>query len=253
MEKTLDTTIDSLLSKLDIVEVVSSYIPLKRAGRNFKATCPFHNEKTPSFNVDPERGFYHCFGCKAGGSVFNFIMAMEKLSFPETLKMLAEQTGIALPESGAEDIDREAENLYHANQVALEFYQQCLFETRAGEKALAYMKSRDFNEETIRRFQIGYSPNRWDGLIQKAKRTDINLQWFLKAGLDVFYLEISDFKGAIVDTTVAVEYNAWKHVGFGLALDFFRAEVEAEDDDALPGVNFIGNIEFGVSVLMFYA
>jgi len=98
-----DNILEDILSRVDIVEVVSGFIPLKRAGRNFKALCPFHQEKTPSFMVSPDRQIYHCFGCGAGGNAFNFLMQYERLEFPEAVQTLAKKVGVVLPEAQKED------------------------------------------------------------------------------------------------------------------------------------------------------
>src|SRR5271167_4814663 len=117
-----DDKIEEVRSRADIVEIVGAHVRLKRAGRNFVGLCPFHNEKTPSFSVSPERGFFHCFGCGAGGTVFNFVMRIEGLSFPEAVSSLAARYGVTLPErgeSGAKPGERDS--LFRANEVASDF------------------------------------------------------------------------------------------------------------------------------------
>jgi DNA primase len=168
----------------DILEVISQFVSLKKKGKSYMGLCPFHQEKTPSFSVDPVRGFYHCFGCGVGGNVFNFIMEIEKVGFPEALRSLADKAGISLPKfEKDDDLTKETEHLYYANQKAAEFFQQCLYETQAGKKALDYIIQRGFTLETLKAFLIGYAPNRWDGLIQKARRDSIPMDALQKAGL----------------------------------------------------------------------
>jgi len=178
--------IEEIREAIDIVEVISQYVTLKKQGKSFIGLCPFHTEKTPSFSVDPVRGFYHCFGCGAGGNVFTFVMKMENVSFPEALRSLAERAGIPLPayERDSEKT-RETEGLYHANQFAAKFFQNCLLNTEGGKKALAYISKREFGREIIKDFQIGYAPDQWDGLLKKAKENSIRPEILAKAGLVV--------------------------------------------------------------------
>ena len=170
----------------DIIDVVSQYVTLKKRGKTFMGLCPFHNEKSPSFSVDPARGFYHCFGCGEGGNVFSFVMAMEKVSFPEAVRSLAEKAGISIVFSQAdEDAAKETEILYHVNQIAADFFKDCLMKTEAGKRAFGYFIGRGFSKKIIETFGIGYAPNRWDGLIQKAGRSPVALVDLAKAGLIV--------------------------------------------------------------------
>src|SRR5512136_2987751 len=114
-----DSIIDQVLERTDIVGVISRYVPLKKMGRNFKAPCPFHNEKTPSFVVSPDKQIYHCFGCGAGGNVFSFLMKQEGLQFPEAVEMLAENAGIVLPKGVSRGGSSELDNkLYKINELA---------------------------------------------------------------------------------------------------------------------------------------
>ena len=156
-----DNAIDEVKQRADIVEIVGTHVRLRRAGRNFVGLCPFHNEKTPSFSVNAERGFYHCFGCGAGGTVFNFIMKVEGLTFPEAVRSLARRYGVKLPEneeSGPAAAEREA--IARANQVAAEFFAHVLWNTNDGEMAREYLKSRGISVETARAFMLGFAPAR---------------------------------------------------------------------------------------------
>jgi DNA primase len=162
MARFSDDKIEEVRNRADIVEVVGAQVRLKRAGRNFVGLCPFHNEKTPSFSVNAERGFFHCFGCGAGGTVFNFVMRTEGLSFPEAVESLARRYGVTLPASGGEagPGKREREAALHANQVAAEFFAHVLWNTPEGAAARDYLARRGVAAETERTFMLGYAPDR---------------------------------------------------------------------------------------------
>ncbi len=156
-----DDKIEEVRTRADIVEIVGAQVRLRRAGRNFVGLCPFHNEKTPSFSVNAERGFFHCFGCGAGGSVYNFIMRVEGLTFPEAVRSLAKKYAVTLPEhevSGPAAGEREA--MLKANEVAAEFFAHVLWNTTDGALARDYLKSRGISVETARAFMIGFAPSR---------------------------------------------------------------------------------------------
>ncbi len=156
-----DDKIEEVRSRADIVEIVGAHVRLRRAGRNFVGLCPFHNEKTPSFSVNAERGFFHCFGCGAGGSVFNFIMKVEGLTFPEAVRTIARKCGVTLPErdeSGPVATEREA--MRQANEVATEFFAHVLWNTHDGTLARDYLNSRGIALETARTFKLGFAPGR---------------------------------------------------------------------------------------------
>ncbi len=178
-----DDKIEEIRSRSDIVEVIGAHVRLKRAGRNFVGLCPFHNEKTPSFSVNPERGFFHCFGCGAGGTVFNFLMRMEGLSFPEALRALAERYGIVLPqreEGGLSTSDREA--MVRANQTAAEFFFHVLWNTPDGTLGRDYLKSRGVAIETARTFMLGFAPARPASLARALEKRGL-LETGVKLGL----------------------------------------------------------------------
>jgi DNA primase len=160
------STVDEVKQKLDIVEVIGQYVKLTKAGRNFKAVCPFHNEKTASFYVFPERQSWHCFGaCSTGGDVFTFVMKKEGLDFGETLRLLADKAGISMP-SHIEQGPRkdEKEKLFQANEAAAQYYHNLLINSPAGEKAKNYLLGRGLTIKTINDFQLGVSPNAWEML-----------------------------------------------------------------------------------------
>lgn len=156
-----DSKVEEVRSRADIIEIIGSHVRLRRAGRNFVGLCPFHNEKTPSFSVNAERGFFHCFGCGVGGSVFDFIMRVEGFTFGEALRSLAKKYGVTLPEhdvSGPGAGEREA--MLKASEVAAEFFAHVLWNTTDGAMARDYLNSRGISVETARAFMIGYAPSR---------------------------------------------------------------------------------------------
>jgi DNA primase len=166
-----DDKIEEVRSRADIVEVVGAHVRLRRAGRNFVGLCPFHNEKTPSFSVNAERGFFHCFGCGAGGSAFNFIMKMEGLTFPEAVRSLARKYGVTIPErdqSGPAASEREA--MRQANEVAADFFAHVLWKTDDGALAREYLKSRAISIEAAREFKLGFAPARPASLTKALQR-----------------------------------------------------------------------------------
>ena len=166
-----DDKIEEVRSRADIVEIVGAHVRLRRAGRNFVGLCPFHNEKTPSFSVNAERGFFHCFGCGAGGSVFNFITRVEGLTFPEAVRSLARKYGVTLPEhdqSGPAAGEREA--MLKASEVAAEFFAHVLWNTTDGALARDYLKSRGISVETAHAFMIGFAPSRPASLAKALER-----------------------------------------------------------------------------------
>ncbi|NLC32128.1 MAG: DNA primase [Clostridiales bacterium] len=159
--------VDEVLSRADIVDVVSAYLPLKRQGRNYIGLCPFHNEKTPSFSVNRENNVYHCFGCKAGGNVAQFVMEMEKLTFPESLRHLAKLLNISEPvqayDPRAEQERSQKERVYDANKDAALYFNANLYNPQ-GKKVLDYLYRRGIDDAMIKRFGLGASSDEWSGL-----------------------------------------------------------------------------------------
>lgn len=156
--------IDEVKQKTDIIDIISQHVTLTKAGRTFRALCPFHSEKHPSFYVYPEQQSWHCFGCNTGGDAFSFIMKKQNIDFGEALKQLAQKTGVVLPskfEPAAESEERQ--KLYQINQAAALYFHNLLNST-AGEKARSYVTGRGFSPKTIADFQLGYSPNSWEEL-----------------------------------------------------------------------------------------
>ncbi|MFA6321338.1 MAG: DNA primase [Candidatus Omnitrophota bacterium] len=177
-----DQLIDQIQEKTDIVEVISKYVPLKKLGRNYKAPCPFHNEKTPSFIVSPDKQIYHCFGCGAGGNVFSFLMKYENLQFPEVIEMLAEKCGVVLPKSGNKSDNSLANQLYKINDLACQFFQTSLTNNGAAKE---YIRSRGVGDETLKKFKIGFAPNSWDALINFFRAKSVTPAMLAQAGLVV--------------------------------------------------------------------
>lgn len=176
--------IEEVRTRADIVEIAGAQVRLKRAGRNFVGLCPFHNEKTPSFSVNAERGFFHCFGCGAGGTVFDFVMRVEGLTFLEALQSLARRYGIVLPEhpgaGGPPAGERDA--LALVNQTAAEFFAHVLWKTADGASARDYLKARGITQETARAFMIGFAPARPANLAAVIAKRGM-LEAAVKAGL----------------------------------------------------------------------
>ena len=153
-----DSIIDEIRDKCNIAEIISQYIPLKQAGRNFKALCPFHEEKTPSFVVSPGKGIFHCFGCNIGGNVFNFIMKHERLEFPEVVRMLAQKANVRLPSRPAFGREqKDTPDLFRINDVACSWYQANLNKEKS-RPALEYLKKRLFTAKAVLDFKLGFAP-----------------------------------------------------------------------------------------------
>lgn len=162
------TFIDDLKRQADIVRVIQDYVQLKKKGANWMACCPFHKEKTPSFSVSPAKEIFYCFGCHKGGSVFNFVMEMERVSFPEAIKLVAEKSGMPLPklidDSRFEARRHEADEVIELNKWALEWWEQQLELSGEGRIARDYLKGREITDETRKTFHLGYAPDSWDAL-----------------------------------------------------------------------------------------
>jgi DNA primase len=159
------SVITEVKQRLDIVELVSEYVTLQKAGRNFKALCPFHSEKHPSFFVFPAQQSWHCFGaCGTGGDIFSFIMKKEGIDFGQALRLLAQRGGITLGplEAPGKAVDEKKERLFQINEAATEYYHHLLSSTKAGEAARSYLARRKVMPETIKEFRLGFSPDAWE-------------------------------------------------------------------------------------------
>ncbi len=178
--------VNQVRAAVDLVDVIGEYVQLKKSGRAFLGLCPFHSEKTPSFNVNAERQFFHCFGCGAGGDVFSFLMKMEQLTFPEALHKLAERAGIALPQSQKEEEPPEQtakQVMYEAHQLVAKLYHYILTETPYGTEAMKYLRTRGLSPQTIAEFQVGFAPDSWDFVTQFLQKRHFSLDLMVEAGL----------------------------------------------------------------------
>ncbi len=182
--------IDELRLRVNLEEIVSAYVPMKQKGRRFWGCCPFHNEKTPSFSVDTDSQMYYCFGCHAGGTVFQFVMEMEHMDFPEAIKYLAEKAHMPLPEDKGEQTaksfttSQERERIYEANVLAARYFHSLLW-TDEGAEVLSYLYKRGLSDSDIRRFGLGASPRGWDTLIMYLNEQGFEAPLLKKAGLAV--------------------------------------------------------------------
>ncbi|MBI5930161.1 MAG: DNA primase [Chloroflexi bacterium] len=182
------SVIDDIKARLDIVDIVSAYTPLKKAGRNYKALCPFHGEKTPSFVVFPDRQSWRCFGaCNEGGDIFGFVMKAEGWDFPETLRVLAERAGVELrPQTPEENIRHNTEErLLALLDGAAQLFTQHLLESPDAEAVRAYVTRRGLNETTIRQFNIGYAPDSWHFALNHFRLEGYREEELLEAGLAI--------------------------------------------------------------------
>ncbi len=176
--------LDEIRTRVDLVELIGAYVPLKRAGERWKGLCPFHQEKTPSFTVNPKLGIFHCFGCHAGGDAFEFLKRHDRLEFPEAVRVLAERTGVPLPTragAGPEPGAREA--LYRLLDWAAGRYEAWLWEREDAERARRYLAERGIATEVARAFRLGYAPEGWDHLLGAARRDGFGPETLLGAGL----------------------------------------------------------------------
>ncbi len=182
--------IDDLRRQADIVRVVQDYVSLKKKGANWMACCPFHQEKTPSFSVNPAKDIYYCFGCGKGGSVFSFVMEIERVSFPEAIKIVAEKAGVPLPamenDRKFEARRKDADEVVELNSWALEWWEAQLQEGGTGARAAReYLSKREITDETTKAFRLGYAPDSWDGLSSHLKSRGASSAQIERSGLVV--------------------------------------------------------------------
>jgi DNA primase len=204
--------IDEVKARLDIVDVIGGYVQLQKAGRSYKAVCPFHSERTPSFFVSPERQSWHCFGaCGEGGDVFSFVMKREGLEFREALRLLAERAGVPLPERRRAEEDAERERLRQANEAAAQYYHRVLLDSEEGRRARRYLEERGLDRGTVQDFQLGFAPAGWETLWRHLRERGYGQEELLAAGLissgergprDLFHerimFPIADMRGRVV-------------------------------------------------------
>ncbi|MGH8023085.1 MAG: DNA primase [Limisphaerales bacterium] len=189
-------TLERIRAGSDIVEVIGSYLPLKRAGANFIALCPFHKEKTPSFNVNPHRQIFHCFGCHKGGDVFTFVKEYENIGFADAVRRLAERAKIPI-EMDSTPGERQARHLKDAlleiHEKIAQRWHACLLNEAAGQMARDYLKKRGVSPEAVELFRLGAAPESWDDTVNWAKSKNYDLSVVERAGLVVRKEETSNY------------------------------------------------------------
>src|SRR5574341_257054 len=185
-----EAVIAEILQRTDIVGLIGAYLPLKAAGRTHKALCPFHNEKTPSFTVNPERQIFHCFGCGEGGDAIGFLMKQERWSFPEAIRSLADHAGISLPArlhtspgSGTGQNEHARLGLLEIHKTAADFFRRQLQHQTSGAAARQYLRSRGISDAVVERFGLGYAAASWDGLLRHLLRRGFSKNQVEEAGL----------------------------------------------------------------------
>lgn len=212
-------TIQQILGRLDIIDVIGGFVKLKKRGSNYLGLCPFHNEKTPSFTVSPSKELYKCFGCGRSGNTVSFVMEHEKYSYPEALRWLANKYGIEIEETFQSDEQRQqlqaADSLFIINQFAQQFFSRMLFETEEGQDiGLAYFKERGFREDIIKKFQLGYSPEQRDAFTKEALAKQYNPELLIRSGLIANRNEqlVDNYRGRVI---FPVHNHSGKVLGFG--------------------------------------
>jgi DNA primase len=177
--------LDDIRAAVDIVDLVSRFVNLRKAGSHWKGLCPFHSEKTPSFTVNPQKGIFHCFGCGVGGDAFGFVMRQDRLSFPEAVRALAKSAGVALPdERGAASGDSGREELLRVMDLAGRFYVDTLWKP-AGERARAYLEQRGIDTGIARHFGLGYAPEGWESLLTFMRTEKVPEESLIATGLAI--------------------------------------------------------------------
>lgn len=184
-----DDFVEKLRGQADIVAVVSEYVPLKQKGRNYWGCCPFHQEKSPSFSVAPDKGFFYCFGCQAGGDAFRFLMRVENIGFGEAVKLLAQKMNVPVPEKEKSEYerqrDRDREDILRANELARDFFHACLTKASVGKTALTYLMDRGLSLEQMEKFRLGFAPDAWDKMSLALKGKGVAPDVLAKAGLSL--------------------------------------------------------------------
>ncbi len=215
-------TIQQILSRIDIVEIVGGFVKLKKRGTSYLGLCPFHNEKTPSFTVSPAKEIYKCFGCGRSGNTISFLMEHEKYSYVESLRWLANKYNVEVEETATSpefrQLQQVADSLYILNGFAQQFFSNSLFETEEGQSVgLSYLKERGFREEIIRKFQLGYDPEQRDAFAKAAIAAQYNTELLQKSGLVVLRdgQPVDNYRGRII---FPVHNQSGKVLGFGARL-----------------------------------
>lgn len=179
----MDSAIEEIKNRLDIKDIVENYLKLEKTGTNYRAVCPFHSEKTPSFFVSSPKQIFKCFGCGASGDIFKFVMLIENIEFPEALKILAEKAGVELKKFDFKK-DSDRQRILEINQQASKFFQKQL-ESQSGKKAKEYLLSRSISEKSIEEWEVGYSPNKWNALQDFLNKKGVSDQEIEKSGLAI--------------------------------------------------------------------
>src|SRR5574342_1019545 len=179
---------EKVKQQADIVRIVGDYVRLKKSGQNFVGLCPFHSEKTPSFAVHPTKQIFHCFGCGVGGDVFKFVMDIEKLTFPEAMKLVADKAGVKLPERRPRTPEEAKETrvrsrLVEVHEQAARFFLEQLNDTREGKLTRDYLHDRGLTDEIIKAFGIGYAPGAGDALVRRLKQAGYAQELIEASGL----------------------------------------------------------------------
>ena len=232
MGSELDEFVERVNERTDIHSVVSRYVPLTQKGGRLWGRCPFHNEKTASFCVSPDKGFFYCFGCGAGGNAFKFLSLIENISYFEAIKLQAERLGIALPERRsspeAERRRREEKTLLRINESAQDFYHECLTKTARGEVGRKYLEARGISMNTIETFKLGYAPDEWEVLLTKLTRQGFSPQQAEAAGLVAKRKSSSGYYDRFRGRVMIPIADVYGHVaGFG-------GRILTGEDDANP-------------------
>lgn len=206
--------------RTDIVEIISGYVSLNKRGENYVGLCPFHSEKTPSLNVSPEKQLFYCFGCGIGGNIFTFLMKKENITFPESVRWLADRYQIRLPENKLEnamtDRFKEKRELLYVNRQAAYFYKHNLLNTSEGKRALNYLRNRGISDDTIDKFCLGYAPKRWNAFEDFARKKGINVAVMEKAGLIIKRKDKKGYYDRFRDRIMfPIQDTAKNVIGFG--------------------------------------
>jgi DNA primase len=183
----MSDTVEQIKSRLDIVDIISGYLKVQKAGRNYKARCPFHNEKTPSFYLSPERQSWHCFGCNKGGDMFSFVSDIEGVDFVEALRILAAKANVTLPERHAGESHEKSQRqaLLAVTELSSKFFEKQLWNSNSGAKALAYLRERGMTDDTIKAWRLGWAPNDWRALSGFLQEQGYASQLIASAGMAI--------------------------------------------------------------------
>jgi DNA primase len=241
-------TIQQILSRIDIIEIVSGFVKLKKRGINYLGLCPFHNEKTPSFTVSPTKEIYKCFGCGRSGNSISFLMEHEKYSYVEALRWLANKYNVEIEETEtspeAKQVQQVSDSLYIINNFAQQYFSDALFNMEEGQdNGLSYLKERGFREDVIKKFQLGYCPHQRDGFARAALAAQYNPELLVKTGLVVHRDEklVDNYRGRII---FPVHNHSGKVLGFG-------ARIIGKNDKAPKYINTPENEIYVKSKILF--